>query len=71
MRNFWDRQSVRVKTLLVFIFSVMICIPLFFLLEWVTEPELLLIIGSSAIGWFAGGVIIGTYVWYSRAPKDK
>lgn len=66
MKNFWARQSVGIKTFIVFLVASAVAIPLFILASVVVQPQYWLIIESSAIGWFAGGAIVGTYILYSK-----
>lgn len=66
MRNFWNNQSALRKALLIFVVSFLLALPLFYAVSQVFDVSVAPIVASSAIGWFAGGAIIGTYAWYTR-----
>lgn len=61
------------KTLVVFWVSVTVCVPLIILVSATVESEFWAAVEISALGWFAGGAIVGNYIYWrsrERGPRN-
>ncbi len=62
MKTTWNRQSPVVKTLIVFLVSVLVFVPLMILGTSLLAPGLFEFMLVSALGWTAGGIIVGVFI---------